>query len=74
MLKLAGVIVGVPSFEAATLSTVLTDATTFITKSLEWLGSVMTVIMDNPIILIPFYILFAGLVWGLARRALNVMK
>ena len=56
------------------LTSLVTMATEFITASIGWITSVVTLVLGQPILLIPFFITFAGLAWGLTKRAMNVMK
>lgn len=56
------------------LTSLITMATEFITASISWITQVVTLVLAQPILLIPFFITFAGLAWGLTKRAMNVMK
>lgn len=57
---------------APTLATVLTDITSVMTSLFSGIGSVMNIVMSNPILFIAVAIPIIGAVIGFTRRIFNI--
>lgn len=58
--------------EAVTITTILGYVTTFVTEAIKWVGSFVTVITDNPLILAFVIVAFVGLGVGLIKRLIRL--
>lgn len=56
----------------ATIQTILTSVGTFVTEAVKWVGSYVTVITENPLILAFVIVAFVGLGVGLIRRLIRL--
>lgn len=57
---------------ATTVSTVLTDVGTVVTQAMQWAGSVVTFISENPLIMVFVALPLVGLGIGLIRRMISL--
>lgn len=53
---------------AGAMSTILTDIGSVVTAAITWMGSFVTFITSNPLILLFVVVAFVGLAIGLIRR------
>lgn len=56
---------------SVTISSILSHIGSIITAALGWVGDVVDVIMDSPIIMIAVFVPFVGLGIGLLKRMLS---
>lgn len=57
---------------AVTVATILGHVTTFVTSCVSWVGSFVTAITDNPLILTFVIVAFVGMGIGLIKRLVRV--
>lgn len=57
---------------AVTLSSILTDIGSIVTSAVSWMGSIVTFITSNPLVLMFVVLSVVGLGIGLLRRVLGL--
>lgn len=57
---------------AVTVSTIVTNVTTLVTEAVKWVGSFVSAITSNPLILTFVIVAFVGLGVGLIKRLVKV--
>ena len=55
-----------------TVSTIVTNVTTLVTEAVKWVGSFVSAITSNPLILTFVIVAFVGLGVGLIKRLVKV--
>lgn len=58
--------------EAATLTSVLSDIETILTKMFSWIGQVFTSVTDNPILFLLVMGSFGLICIGIVKRLINI--
>ncbi len=57
---------------AVTVSTIVTNVSTLVTEAVKWVGSFVSAITSNPLILTFVIVAFVGLGIGLIKRLVKV--
>lgn len=57
---------------ASTVATVLADIGTIVTEAISWMGDYMTVVTDNPLLLVFVCLPVVGLGIGLLKRMISL--